>query len=63
MSSEIKFRDRDGVYYKHPERSCKKCLKYPCIENMQEKLFSDFASYGCVYYEDENVFDICLNKK
>lgn len=49
-------KDRDGFSYKHPERSCKRCLKYPCLENM-DVLKSDFAKYGCKNFDDSNVFE------
>ena len=54
----VNFKDSDGFHYKHPERSCKKCLKYPCLNKM-DKLKSNFGAYGCRYYEDENTFDLC----
>lgn len=49
------FKDRDGFTYSHPERSCKRCLNYPCVEQM-DSLLSDFAKYGCVNYDDINAF-------
>lgn len=55
------FKDRDGFHYKYPERSCKRCLKYPCIEKM-ENLQGNFAAYGCKMFEDENIF-VCKPKK
>lgn len=42
-------RDKDGVKYKHPERSCKECGKYPCFRGI-ENLTCDFAKYGCINY-------------
>lgn len=56
--SKIKFKDPDGFNYRHPERDCKRCLKYPCIEELSI-LKSNFAKYGCEDYQDENVFNIC----
>jgi hypothetical protein len=53
---ELMYRDRDGVTYKHPERSCKRCLKYPCLPNM-DSLYCDFAKYGCKHWSDLNTFD------
>ncbi len=53
---EVIFKDPDGFYYKFPERSCKRCLKYPCINNM-DNLKSDFAKYGCKNWDDMNTFD------
>ena len=55
-TSEIIFKDRDGFNYKHPERSCKRCLLYPCLPNM-DKLLGDFGAYGCKKYKDSNTFD------
>lgn len=55
MDSTISiFKDDDGFTYKHPERSCKTCLKYPCIPEM-DTLLSDFAKYGCFDYYDFNM--------
>lgn len=51
------FKDKDGFHYKHPERSCKRCLNYPCLEKM-DTLKGDYAKYGCVGWSDENVFDL-----
>ena len=51
------FKDRDGLTYSHPERSCKRCLNYPCLDNM-DTLFSDFAKYGCRYWSDANMFTL-----
>ena len=41
----------DGVKYKFPERSCKKCSKYPCFIGI-EKRSCDFAKYGCIEFEN-----------
>lgn len=51
------FKDDAGLAYAHPERSCKKCLRYPCLDNM-DKLKSDFAKYGCVKFSDSDIFTI-----
>ena len=53
---KVNYKDPNGLTYKHPERSCKRCLKYPCIANM-DKLYSDFAKYGCKNWSDSNTFD------
>ena len=58
VATEIRFKDEDGFHYRHPERSCKRCLNYPCIESM-DKLRGDFAKYGCNLYKDENIFEEC----
>lgn len=47
-------KDRDGVKYKHPERTCKECAKYPCFRDI-EKSVCDFAKYGCVTYIDGKI--------
>lgn len=44
------FKDKDGFTYKHPERNCSECCKYPCVPNM-DKLLSNFAAYGCINYD------------
>ena len=43
-------KDSQGITYKHPERTCKECLKYPCFEGI-ENMICDFAKYGCQQYE------------
>ena len=43
--------DKDGVKYKHPERTCKKCSKYPCFKGIENSL-CDFAKYGCIEWEE-----------
>ena len=56
MSVIVNFKDRDGFRCKHPERSCKRCINYPCLPNMNLFL-GYFAAYGCTMYEDENTFE------
>ena len=56
-TTKIKFKDDDGFHYKHPERDCKRCLNYPCVDD-QHKLKSNFAAYGCKNYKDVNNFDL-----
>lgn len=46
-------KDRDGVKYQYPERTCKQCSKYPCFRG-QENRISDYAKYGCVDYKDKD---------
>lgn len=53
--SEIAFKDKDNFHYKFPQNSCQRCLKYPCLPNM-DKLKSDFAKFGCKKFDDANVF-------
>lgn len=54
MSKEVKKvknfdRDDEGIIYKHPERTCKECVKYPCFKGI-ENFVCDFAKYGCRKY-------------
>lgn len=53
---EMIFRNKDNFHYKFPQYSCKRCLNYPCLSNM-EVLKSDFAKFGCRRYKDANVFE------
>lgn len=46
-------KDKDGVKYQHPERTCKDCKKYPCFRGMENRR-CDYAKYGCVNYRDKN---------
>lgn len=43
-------KDKWGIKYKHPERTCKKCKKYPCFDGQVEYCRCDFAKYGCLRY-------------
>lgn len=52
-------KDKDGVKYKYPARTCKECAKYPCFVGIEKKI-CDFAKYGCVDYR-ENKDDIFNN--
>lgn len=46
----MNLKDKFGVKYKFPTRSCKNCKKYPCFQGI--KLCKcDFAKYGCLYYK------------
>lgn len=56
----MNFKDPDGFHYKYPERNCKRCLKYPCIDK-QYLLKSNFAAYGCKNYSDSNIFNVNNN--
>lgn len=53
---KVAYKDKDGFSYKHPERSCLRCLNYPCLPHM-DKLLCDFAKYGCKNWSDSNTFD------
>lgn len=60
---EIILKDKDGFHYKYPDRSCvRSCMKYPCIADM-DKLYCNFAAYGCRNYEDVNTFNMWKPKK
>ena len=56
MSGKITYTNGEGYDYRFPERSCKKCVKYPCLEEMFNYK-SDFAKYGCINYQDPNFFE------
>lgn len=43
-------KDEFGTKLKYPNRQCKQCKKYPCFLDI-EKCSSNFAAYGCFYYE------------
>ena len=43
-------KDRNGIKLKFPDRSCKQCKKYSCMQNFE--LFKcDFAKYGCKQFK------------
>lgn len=44
-------KDEYGVKLKFPDRSCSLCKKYPCFSEIK-KCSSNFAAYGCTYYEE-----------
>lgn len=46
-------KDKDGVKYQHPERTCIDCRKYPCFRGMIN-CQCDYAKYGCINYKDKN---------
>lgn len=45
-------KDRWGILYKYPERTCKKCRRYPCFLGQAEVCKCDYAKYGCINYMD-----------
>ena len=50
MAKKLKFdRDKNGIKYKFPERSCLECSKYPYFTGI-DKCVCDFAKYGCTQY-------------
>lgn len=51
VTAENFYKDKEGIIYKHPERTCKNCSKYPCFRGME--LFTcDMAKYGCREYKE-----------
>lgn len=44
-------KDSAGIVYKHPERTCSNCTRYPCFDGIKN-LSCDFAKYGCRKYID-----------
>lgn len=46
------YKDDEGIIYKHPERTCKNCIKYPCFKGI-ENFVCDMAKYGCIEYKDK----------
>lgn len=60
--TKVNFKDQDGFHYKHPERSCKNCKKHPCVSNM-DNLKGDFAKYGCINFQDVNIFNTWKPKR
>ena len=44
--------DKNGVKYRHPERTCKNCSKYPCFRG-QKEMKCDYAKYGCKSYKED----------
>lgn len=42
-------KDSAGVKYKHLDRTCKECKRFPCFEGI-EICKCDFAKYGCRLY-------------
>lgn len=44
-------KDKFGVKYKFPTRTCKECKSYPCFVGF-ELCKCDFAKYGCTYYKE-----------
>lgn len=49
--TKLALKDKNGVKYKHPERSCSECCKDPCFTG-KENLKVDFAKYGCTMYKN-----------
>ena len=46
-------KDKDGIKLKYPERSCSQCIRFPCMQNMEE-LKCNMAKYGCREFKDNN---------
>jgi len=51
MNSIKPKKDKYGIKLKFPNRTCKKCRKYPCFDGIS-KCLSDFAKHGCTYYSE-----------
>jgi hypothetical protein len=49
----MNLKNKDNYVYKYPHLSCKECVKYPCLSNFQ-KLKSNFAKFGCKYFEKKD---------
>lgn len=43
-------RDKFGIKYQFPNRTCIDCKKYPCFQGIQNCV-CNFAAYGCKYYQ------------
>lgn len=56
VSNKITYTNGEGYIYRFPERSCKRCINYPCLDGMSNYK-SDFAKYGCINYKDCNFFE------
>ena len=45
-------KDEFGIQLKYPDRDCKECRKYPCMQNFS--IFKcNFAKYGCKDFEQK----------
>lgn len=42
-------KDKNGIVYQYPDRSCKSCAYYPCL--IGEDFVCDFAKYGCLDFK------------
>lgn len=42
-------KDKDGIKFQFPERTCEECAFYPCFEGIKSAK-CDFAKYGCKDY-------------
>lgn len=51
-------RDDFGIVLKHPERTCKQCIRYPCFEGIK-RCCCDFARYGCFSFKKRNNDSSC----
>ena len=49
----MQIKDKDGVKLKYPERSCSQCIRYPCMQNMNE-FKCNIAQYGCRDFKIHN---------
>lgn len=47
-------KDKWGIKFKFPERTCEECRKYPCFDGQADHCRCDFAKYGCIDYAENN---------
>lgn len=48
-------KDKFGVKFKFPDRSCKDCKNYKCFQEI-DKCVCDFGKYGCKNFKPkENI--------
>lgn len=47
-------RDDFNVILKFPDRTCKKCIRYPCFIGI-ENCCCDFSRYGCTQFKEKSV--------
>ena len=45
-------KDKEGIIYKYPTRTCKQCKLYPCFTGI-ENMVCDFAKYGCRHWQGQ----------
>ena len=47
-------KDEFGIQLKYPDRDCKDCRRYPCMQNF-EIFKCNFAKYGCRDYSAKEI--------
>lgn len=53
-AKEKETKDLHQKEWKYPARGCKICLLYPCFKG-QENMVADYAKYGCVDYQEDEL--------